>query len=164
MTILIASDAHRNTAQLRDVILRSSPLDMLIYLGDAEGGEESIRRTCLERNPDCEIHMVRGNCDFFGDLPEEKEIAIGPYKAFLTHGHLYGVSGGPGRLLREAKERGAQIAMFGHTHRPFLETMDGITLVNPGSITLPRQDGRRRSYILMEIDREGEAHYTINYV
>ena len=40
----------------------------------------------------------------------------------------------------------------------------GITVLNPGSLSFPRQDGRRPSYMLMEIDREGEAHYTVNYL
>ena len=54
--------------------------------------------------------------------------------------------------------------MFGHTHQPYLHYADKLTVLNPGSISYPRQDGRKPSYIMMEIDREGEAHYTINYL
>lgn len=54
--------------------------------------------------------------------------------------------------------------MFGHTHKPCLDMRKGITVLNPGSLSFPRQDGRRPSYMLMEIDREGEAHYTVNYL
>ena len=54
--------------------------------------------------------------------------------------------------------------MFGHTHKPYLEELQGITMLNPGSLSYPRQDGRRPSYIQMELDREGEAHYTISYL
>jgi hypothetical protein len=39
-----------------------------------------------------------------------------------------------------------------------------IIAVNPGSLTFPRQEGRRPSYILMELDEKGEAHFTINYL
>ncbi len=66
--------------------------------------------------------------------------------------------------MDEARDRGAQIAMFGHTHKPCLDMRKGITVLNPGSLSFPRQDGRRPSYMLMEIDREGEAHYTVNYL
>ena len=39
-----------------------------------------------------------------------------------------------------------------------------IIAVNPGSMTYPRQEGRRPSYIIMELDGEGNAHFTINYM
>ena len=67
-------------------------------------------------------------------------------------------------LADEARARGCDIAMYGHTHRPCVEYEGGITLVNPGSLSFPRQENRRPSYMVMEIDRKGEAHYTICYV
>ena len=67
-------------------------------------------------------------------------------------------------IIQEARSRGCDIVMFGHTHVPYLHQEDGITALNPGSISYPRQEGRRPSYIIMEIDKEGEAHYTINYL
>lgn len=47
--------------------------------------------------------------------------------------------------------------MFGHTHKPYLETKDGVTILNPGSLSYPRQEGRRPSYMIMDIDEAGEA-------
>ena len=46
---------------------------------------------------------------------------IGGYHIFITHGHGYYVSMGEERLKQEARGRGADIAMYGHTHRPFYE-------------------------------------------
>ena len=54
--------------------------------------------------------------------------------------------------------------MFGHTHKPYLDTEDGITILNPGSLSYPRQEGRRPSYMIMTIDEAGEAHYEICYL
>ena len=51
-----------------------------------------------------------------------------------------------------------------HTHYPCLVHTEGLTILNPGSLSLPRQDGHKPSYILMELDREGEAHYHICYL
>ena len=82
----------------------------------------------------------------------------------LTHGHYYNVSAGLELLKNEAIARGANIVMFGHTHRPLINIDDEVTIINPGSLSYPRQDGRRPSYIIMEIDDKGEAHYTINYL
>lgn len=164
MKILIVSDTHRRDGNLQDVIKRTAPFDMLIHLGDSEGSEDLITGWCIKQNPDCEVHIVLGNNDFFSSLDREKEIQIGPYRALLTHGHFYSVSVGTERLADEARDRNVDIAMFGHTHKPYLDSRTGITILNPGSLSFPRQDGRRPSYILMEIDGEGMAHYTINYL
>ena len=164
MKVLIVSDTHRKDSNLQEVITRTKPFDMLIHLGDVEGSEDRIRRWCLDQNPACEIHIVQGNNDFFSALPREEEVQIGRYRALITHGHYYGVSVGPEHLLDVAVYREVQIAMFGHTHKPYLEELQGITMLNPGSLSYPRQDGRRPSYIQMELDREGEAHYTISYL
>ena len=67
-------------------------------------------------------------------------------------------------LKHEARMRGVDIVMFGHTHRPVVDFGGDIIAVNPGSLTYPRQEGRRPSYIIMDLDREGKAHFTINYL
>lgn len=60
--------------------------------------------------------------------------------------------------------RGVDVVMYGHTHRPVVDIEDDIIAVNPGSLTYPRQDNRKPSYIIMDLDREGKAHFTINYL
>lgn len=164
MKILIVSDTHRRDGNLRTVIEKTAPFDMMIHLGDAEGSEDRIETWCREQNENCVIHMILGNNDFFSNLDREKEIVIGNLKAFLTHGHFYSVSVGTERLEDEGKDRGMDIVMFGHTHKPCLEHKNSITVLNPGSLSFPRQDGRKPSYMIMEIDRKGEPHYTVNYL
>ncbi len=159
MKILIVSDTHKRTHNLDAALDRVGPVDMLIHLGDVEGSEDYIRAAA-----GCPVHMVAGNNDFFSDLPREKEIQIGKYKAFLTHGHYYYVSVGTESIKQEGRARGAQIVMFGHTHRPVIDYTDDVIAINPGSISYPRQEGRRPSIIMMELDRYGEAHFTINYL
>ncbi len=160
MRILIVSDTHRRTGNLDKVLRLVQPVDMLIHLGDVEGSEDYIR-ACV----DCPVHIVAGNNDFFSDLPMEEEIQIGRYKVFLTHGHYYSASMGIQRLKEEALARGAQIVMFGHTHRPLIDYgKDKVIVVNPGSLSYPRQEGRRPSYVLMDLDRDGEAHFSIAYL
>ena len=63
-----------------------------------------------------------------------------------------------------ARGRGADIVMYGHTHRPALTTEEGLVTLNPGSIAYPRQEGRKGSYIVMEIDDKGNARYELKYV
>ena len=149
--ILITSDTHRRDGNLLEVIQNEAPFDMFIHLGDAEGNEDMITSWCKEQNPDCEVYMVLGNNDFFSHLDREKEISIGKYRAFLTHGHFYSVSVGTERLIDEAQDRG-------------VERRGDLTVLNPGSLSFPRQEGRRPSYMLMDLDDEGEAHFTTYYL
>ena len=54
--------------------------------------------------------------------------------------------------------------MFGHTHRPLIDYSKGIIALNPGSLSYPRQEGKRPSYMIMELDKKGEAHFEIVYL
>lgn len=159
MKILIVSDTHRHDSNLTEVLRRVSPIDCLIHLGDAEGSEDYIRQIA-----NAPVHIVSGNNDFFSDLPREEEFMLGRYKVLITHGHYYYVSLDLQEIHRQALARGVDIVMFGHTHRPYLEQTPDLTVLNPGSLSYPRQEGRLPSYMIMEIDREGEAHYTVNYL
>ena len=161
MKILIVSDTHRRDENLKAVIEQNLRLDMFIHLGDAEGSENRI---CDWVNKECRMEMVLGNNDFFSMLDREREIKIGKYRALLTHGHYYGVSVGTERIKEEARARGCDIAMFGHTHKPYLWQANGLTVLNPGSLSFPRQEGRKPTYMIMEIDGDGEAHYTLKQV
>ena len=164
MKVLIVSDTHRLNGTLQTVIEKEKPFDLFFHLGDAEGSEDLITEWCREQNALCQVHMVAGNNDFFSALPRENEVRIGPYKAFLTHGHLYNVSVGTSRLLDEAKDRKAQLAIYGHTHRPQLAKRDDVMILNPGSLSFPRQEGRRPSYMLLELDEAGEIHCRLQYL
>ena len=117
MRILIVSDTHRRDENLKNLLEKVCPLDMLIHLGDAEGSEDRIAQWL---NPECRFEIVLGNNDFFSRLDKEKEIRIGKYRAFITHGHYYGVSLGPEGIIGEGRDRGVDIVMFGHTHQPYL--------------------------------------------
>ena len=59
-------------------------------------------------------------------------------------------------VLDEGKARECQVVLFGHTHRPVEENRRGILLLNPGSLSYPRQEGRRPSYAVMEL-QQGKA-------
>ena len=158
MKILIVSDTHGVHRNYDKVIEREGKIDMLLHMGDIEGGELYIENTA-----GCPVHMVAGNCDFYSVLPEDEEVQIGKYKILMTHGHGYYVSRDKNRLKNEAVKRGAQIAMYGHTHVPDLDLDGDVMVVNPGSLSFPRQDGRKASYIIMQIDEEN-VDFELKYV
>lgn len=157
--ILIVSDTHRHNENYFKVLEMHHP-DMVIHCGDAEGGEYAIAEAA-----ECPVYIVSGNNDFFSDLPKEQEVRIDHYTAWITHGHHYYVSMGNEILKQEAMMRGADFVFYGHTHRPVVDySTPGIVAVNPGSLSYPRQEGRKPSYVIMEIDRKDQVHFTIAYL
>ena len=159
MKVVIVSDTHGSHRNLEKVLEEEKPMDMLIHLGDVEGGEDYI--TALA---DCPTHIVRGNNDFFSNLPGEEEFMMGDYHIFISHGHYYYVSMGEERLKEEARARGADIVMYGHTHKPTLTREEDLITLNPGSIAYPRQEGRRPSYMVMEIGGGDRIEFSLRYL
>lgn len=159
MRILIVSDTHRHNENFLKALDREAPVDMLVHCGDVEGSEYLISQSA-----DCPTHIVMGNNDFFSDLPREEEFVVVGYKVWVTHGHNYYVTLGNETLKEIALQRGADIVMYGHTHKPVIEQGADITLINPGSLTYPRQNGRKPSYIIMEIDDKREVKYSLHYL
>ena len=159
MKILVVSDTHGYTDKFDVVLEKEQPVDMLIHCGDVERDEDYIRAAA-----GCPVCMVAGNNDFYTDLPGQAVIDLDGYRVFITHGHGYHVSYSPNRLVAEALHRNAQIAMYGHTHVPHLEQMEGVIVLNPGSLSYPRQAGREPSYIIMETTPDKQVHFDIRYL
>lgn len=158
MKVLIVSDTHKCNGNFYKVLGEQKP-DLVIHCGDAEGSEDE-----LEAAADCPVRIVLGNNDFFSHLPRELTLDIGSYKVWVVHGHNYYVSMGNERLKREASDRGFDIVMYGHTHRPVVDAEGDVIAVNPGSLSYPRQEGHRPSYVIMELDEHGQAHFKIHFL
>ena len=163
LRILIMSDSHgRNEnvelaiAQVREEI---GEFQMLIHLGDVGDARE------LESLAGVPCYIVRGNTDYDAKLLNANVIEAGGHRIFATHGHLYQVDMRLDLLRFAALENDCDIAMYGHTHVPYLEEdPDDVTILNPGSISKPRQADHRYTYMVMEIDDEDEVTYELRYV
>jgi putative phosphoesterase len=163
LRILIMSDSHgRNEnvelaiAQVREEI---GEFQMLIHLGDVGDARE------LESLAGVPCYIVRGNTDYDAKLLNANVIEAGGHRIFATHGHLYQVDMRLDLLRFAALENDCDIAMYGHTHVPYLEEApDDVTILNPGSISKPRQADHRYTYMVMEIDDEDEVTYELRYV
>lgn len=163
LRILIMSDSHgRNEnvelaiAQVREEI---GEFQMLIHLGDVGDARE------IESLAGVPCYIVRGNTDYDAKLLNANVIEAGGHRIFATHGHLYQVDTRLDLLRFAALENDCDIAMYGHTHVPYLEEdPDDITILNPGSISKPRQADHRYTYMVMEIDDEDEVTYELRYV
>lgn len=157
MRVLIVSDTHRKNDLYLKVLEQERP-DMVFHCGDVEGSEYLLTEAA-----DCPVHIVLGNNDFFSNLPRELTVEIGPHRVWMVHGHNYYVSFGTEELLDEAMNRNVDVVFYGHTHRPLIEKHSGITILNPGSLSYPRQEGKKPSYARMEIEEGQETKYSILY-
>lgn len=148
MKILVISDTHGREENMHQVLKKTGRPDLILHLGDSEGGEDIIRQIA-----DCPMHLVAGNCDFFCRYPKDKIVEVAGVRIFMTHGHYYYVNMGTNELTAAAIRNRCQIALFGHTHVPLLDQrIPGLTILNPGSLSKPRQEGHRPSYALLELE------------
>ncbi len=128
MKICVFSDSHGSAGNMLRAIEEHSP-DMILHLGDGERDTEKIR----SRFPQIPLKGVKGNCDLYSFLSETELLEIRGVRFMLTHGHLYGVKNGLSRLVAAAKDAGADVVLYGHTHTAFYD-MDGpLHILNPGS-------------------------------
>ncbi|QUI21734.1 metallophosphoesterase family protein [Vallitalea pronyensis] len=155
MKILIISDTHGHIANATKIVKQITDFDRIIHLGDMEQDAEAL--DCMCPIP---IDYVPGNCDYASKAPREKVLAFYGVKLFITHGHYYQVKWNLDTIIKEGRKKGVKIILFGHTHVAMEKNMDGITLFNPGSLTLPR-DGKGPSYGVLEIEEDGKYHLTI---
>lgn len=162
MKVLIISDTHRRDDIFPQVLKKVGPIDLLVHAGDAEGNERLYPR--LAGLPEGSFHYVAGNNDFFTQAPPDALFYIGPYRTYLTHGHKYRVSMGDEILREEAWAHSVNIVIYGHTHKPFAEYEGPMLVLNPGSLAFPRQEGRRPSYIVLEVEETGKLQYEIQYL
>lgn len=151
MKVLVFSDSHGRTVDIYSAIERETP-DAIIHLGDYTEDVRELRRAyACSTMP---IYAVRGNNDFDSDFPMFIVMQLGGISMYLSHGHrerVFGMSSG--QMAARAQENHCMLAMFGHTHRLFLEQINGVYVFNPGSISLPR--GGKRSYGRLTIEDGG---------
>lgn len=136
MKIVVFSDSHGFVSVMRRIADEEKP-DMILHLGDhdrdCEGAFDGIR-----------VVRVCGNCDRGSGEEAERFLDFGKTKIFMTHGHLYGVKSGLASLLRRGEELGANVVLYGHTHRKYLWQTAELTVMNPG---VPHE-----SYGVIEMD------------
>ncbi|MCR4695409.1 MAG: metallophosphoesterase [Pseudobutyrivibrio sp.] len=155
MKILVVSDTHGKNQSLWDVIEEENP-DRIFHLGDGQSLEEEI---WMYTEAECDI--VCGNCDWGNDLPSELTIPIGKHKILLTHGHYYGVNFGYEEIAQAAHELGCDIALYGHTHMPTIDYYEDLIIANPGSLSYPRQSSREHTYMIMDVDSDGNIKMSL---
>ena len=136
--ILLLSDSHGNIPALTAILrwAKDYEPDSAVFLGD---GVADVPKAALAAGFSCEWHMVRGNNDWGSSVPESAVFECGGHTFFICHGHRFGLHWGDlHSFIAAARNNGAHVALFGHTHAAYCKQYDELLLVNPGSISRSR--------------------------
>ena len=161
MKLLIASDIHGDIDCLEATLgeFERRGCDRLLLLGDLlyHGPRNDLpegyapKKVIARLNGIREkILAVRGNCDTevdqmvleFPILADYALLHLDGVTVFATHGHIYNAENPPALFEGE-------ILLHGHTHIPTFEIVDGVYIVNPGSVSIPKENSEH-SYMIFE--------------
>ena len=137
MRVLVVSDVHGDFRGLCQAIEQQPTAKTVFFLGDGLRQAEDA----ADLYPDRTFYTVPGNCDFGADAIPIRQETVGGKRFYFTHGHRHDVKYTLYRLELAAREAEADIALFGHTHNPYEEYVDGLYLFNPGSLRYGRTYG-----------------------
>lgn len=165
MKLMIASDIHGSAYYCRLLLetFEREGADRLLLLGDIlyHGPRNALPRDYAPAevaallNPlKDRILCVRGNCDSevdqmvlsFPVLADYCLLEVNGRTLFATHGHLYNEDHLP--PLSEG-----DVLLNGHTHVPHLTQHEHYTFVNPGSVSIPKENSAH-SCILFGEDQQ----------
>jgi len=152
MLLIVFSDSHGNTENMRRAIAAARP-DRAVFLGD---GVRDAARVAGE-HPELPFLILRGNCDRDDAEHEDRALfTLEGVRFFAAHGHCHGVKYGLDAFANSVFCAGASVGLYGHTHRALCRWLDGLTLLNPGSIGSRDRPG----YALIEL-KDGKAEYSL---
>lgn len=146
MRILVLSDSHGDESAIQRAVLAQPRAEVVIHLGDGEAECARARRSFPEKM----FLQVRGNCDWASELPVTGLFETEGVKVFYTHGHAYGVKSGLYNAVCGAREQGARVLLYGHTHKALMDYEDGLYILNPGSLS-----GYGASYGTVDVTPQG---------
>ncbi|MBQ8304051.1 MAG: metallophosphoesterase [Clostridia bacterium] len=156
MRILVFSDSHGNVSALRRALAAQPQASHVFFLGDCLRDIEALEDEFRDKI----FHKVSGNCDFGALNPSTAMENLNGTLIFYSHGHPYYVKQSTVPFLQAAEKRGAKIALFGHTHSSLIKYENGVYLVNPGSVSMPREG--RPSYAVIDIEENGIMPIIVN--
>lgn len=128
MRVLVVSDSHGRVDNMIRAVERMQP-DYVLHLGDCQRDLEKLRREF----PELPMEGVPGNCDWGSYDQPERLIELGGVRILMLHGHTRNVKSSPMAAMYAAREYGAQVLLFGHTHRPLVDNDGTLLTLNPGA-------------------------------
>lgn len=145
MRYLVVSDSHLNRDCLVELVAKyRGEVNQMFHCGDSQLSSDDKLWD--------DLIVVRGNCDFGGSFSKEQFYDNQVDRIFMTHGHLFNVNFTLNELAYRGKELGASMVFYGHTHVLSADMIEGMLLVNPGSIVEPCGKYNKKTYAIIESD------------
>ncbi|MEI8355155.1 MAG: metallophosphoesterase [Deltaproteobacteria bacterium] len=154
MKLAILSDTHGNYPLAVKALESLDSPDYIIHLGDTSDDAEMIE-LALGR----EIIKLSGNCDMAKKYPELIITMIDGNKCLLSHGDQFMVKNGLNLIQRRAKREEADLVLYGHTHRPVVQNLNGVLYINPGEMG---KNSRLQSFALLSIENGAVTAETVD--
>ena len=129
MKILVLSDSHGNVDNMARCVEMVAPRHIL-HLGDCIRDAEALQ----DLFPHIPMTAVPGNCDWGRTEPGEVLCELGGKRILMMHGHTRSVKHTTLNARYAAREAGADILLFGHTHYSCVDYDGTLYVMNPGSI------------------------------
>lgn len=130
MRLIVFSDSHGSVRYMRQALELHPEADVVVHLGDGERDFETLCDLLDGKR----VIQVCGNCDLCSQLNVEERVILGGAKVLCTHGHFMHVKYGEQMLREVARNWGARIVLYGHTHNCVNKYDDGLYIFNPGSV------------------------------
>lgn len=131
MKVLVLSDSHSVRSIMRTAVSQVKP-NAIVHLGDHYEDGEVIG----EENMHIPLYQVPGNCDAYRCFGKPELLCLDVFgvRMLMTHGHRQHVKQTQALLAKEARQLGAAIALYGHTHAADVHREDdGLWVMNPGA-------------------------------
>lgn len=144
---LIISDSHGNKKNIMQILEKETDAQKVIFLGDGLSDIAQIKNLY----PSFDFEVVRGNCDIGTDIPSMQILALGGLRVLICHGDGFDVKMSLLGLRRAAITMGANVALYGHTHKQYYEYLDGLYIFCPGSVEKNIPANANICYGVMEI-------------
>lgn len=149
MKIVVVSDSHGNYSNFSSILKQHRDCDRIIHAGDGESDVQDLEM--YEKALFKKLIFVGGNCDIHGIHERTKIAEIGDVRIFIAHGDRFEVKSDKTVIARKAIEENCQVAIFGHSHIKYCNTVEGVFLLNPGSCDI-QGDKTPPSYAIMWIE------------
>lgn len=161
MKRMIASDIHGSAYYCKKLLesYKKENADRLILLGDVlyHGPRNDLPKDYAPKKVIAmlneikeDVFSVRGNCDTevdqmvldFPVLADYAVLDVGEKLVYLTHGHVYNEGNLP-------PLHNGDILLHGHTHVPKCEVYENYIYMNPGSVSIPKENSHH-GYMILE--------------
>ncbi len=174
MKLMIASDIHGSAKWCERMLelWRAERPERLILLGDLlyHGPRNDLPEDYAPRRVSAMLNAlaprllcVRGNCEAevdqmvltFPVLADYAVLFVDGHALYATHGHVYNGDNPP-------PMQPGDLLLFGHTHVPLCRRHEAFTCLNPGSVSIPKDNTPHSCCVLEDgvmtwMDLEGGA-------